>query len=146
MTLRKQIAILIAVLCISGFLGTFLFSLGNLVTYLTDPANHFHPSDISAVVYVSFVASLVSVPVALLTGCPTFFLLRKIGLLKWWVFCIIGMFVGALLGTTSLVWGVSWISSVGLGALSALISWLLIVRSDLPLNGEAPPIGGTPVS
>ncbi len=125
---RRQIFTLVAILSASSALG-FAFSI-----YLSATNAHglsIQLQDIVAVVYIGLVASLVSIPAALAFGIPSFFALRALGLLRWWSICIGGALVGALLGTTSISFGVPW--SASLGFMSACIAWLLLARSKLPL-------------
>ncbi len=146
MSLGKQLIILIALLGTSSALGALLWTL-ILCFYLVATEGtvlSIQVNDLRAVAYVWFVSGVVVVPAALVCGTPTFFLLRKYCLLRWWVICPLGAIVGAVIGTTDISFGVPW--SAGLGLISACIAWVLIVRSNLPLNPDAPPIGGAPVS
>lgn len=134
MPLGKQLIVLIALLAIGSALGVLLWAL-IFCFYLAATEStvlSIQVTDVWAVAYVGVVSGVVAVPAALALGTPTFFLLRKYCLLKWWVVCALGALSGALVGTTDFSFGVPW--SAGLGLVSACIAWDLIVRSNLPLN------------
>ncbi len=146
MPIPKQVMILLVLLCASSVLGSFFWSFMFCFYLAVTEATIFsiQANDLFAVVYVGIVSSVVAIPTALVFGIPMFFVLRSSRLLSWWSLLIAGGASGAVIGTASFSFGVLW--SAGLGLVSACIAWLLIVRSNLPLNPDAPPIGGAPGS
>ena len=143
MPLGKQVTILSVMLCISGFLGAAFFALAFVgYSYMTDTSAHMEiPRFIdvlSGIAGLTFMANIISIPSALIVGYPTFFLLRRFGLLKWWAFCAIGMLAGFLIGIGDQAFPVLRIAYVGVGVVSALISWLYIAHSGLPSSQTSP--------
>ena len=143
MAVAKQIAVLVAVLCVSSVVGAILLSLALAlyfsVMYLDTQTGW---SDILA---FAALLSLVAVPVALLFGVPAFFAFRRFGVLRWWSLTALGASLGTAMGGTWVAHGVPWLGCVALGLVSAYIAWLLLVRSNLPLNSDAP-ASGAPIS
>lgn len=73
-----------------------------------------------------------------------FFILWRFQVLSFLSFSAVGIVSGALVGSTSLTFGVPYEGCASLGLVSALIVWVLVVRSNIPLNPDAP-ISGAPV-
>ena len=131
MLLAKQIAILTLVLCLSAAVGAVLFSLFLwFYFYLQDPEMRFV---LFEQLHFAGVVSIFAVPVALILGLPGFFLLRHFGLLSMWSICVLATLAGGLVGATTLTAGMPWVGCVGLGFVSGVLAWVLIVRSNIPL-------------
>lgn len=142
MPLLKQIGILIAILSVSSIAGTILVSFG-LSGYflLTEKNYHFELSELWQM--PTFFA-LFTVPIGCLIGVPAFFMLKYCHLLNLWTICILGASIGSLI-QMYFARGVPWVLCIAFGASSALIAWVLMSRSNLPLNSDAPK-SGAPVS
>jgi hypothetical protein len=134
MSLVKQVALVGTVVCVSSAVSSFLLSLSLwLHFYLQNPNMSFVLSE-----QLQFAAAVgtFAIPVGLVLGMAGFFILRHIKFLRWWSVCALGALAGGLVGSTSLTAGVPWLGCVGLGLTSAALAWVLIVRSNLPLNSN----------
>lgn len=140
MSILKQSTLLSLALCLGSILGALLGSIVSYVYYiyfaLTSSGVHLIQfNDAGAVAFEFLVSCIVSVPLALYFGIPAFFVLRHFCLLNVWAICILGLLVGSFIDITNIMaYGFPWDGVLGL--LSALISWLLIVRFKLPLSRE----------
>lgn len=146
MPLSKQLGLIIVILCVGSVVGTFLWSILFVAYVEITQASAFtiKAGDFGAILFVMLVACMISVPATLCLGVPMFFVLRKYFLLKWWIFCGMGVISGAILGTTQIQPGAP-LSAI-LGLIIASIVWALILRSNIPLNPDASPNGDAPVS
>lgn len=92
-------------------------------------------NDLEGFAYLGLLSNIIAIPVSLLFAIPSFFLLRKYRLFKWWSVCIVGAVAGGLMGK-DFPFGIIWLAM--LGTISASIAWLFIVRSNIALKWDTP--------
>nr|WP_315465692.1 hypothetical protein [uncultured Rhodoferax sp.] len=140
MRLVGQIIFLSVLLCASGVIASLAFALGMLLFFLftTTLQQTFVAHDITTLVYIWFVASLVAAPTALVVGVPAFFVLRRIGQFKWWSLAALGAIGGLAISQTSVGVGFPAVVFVGVGIVTSFTAWLLVVRSNISVESRPP--------
>ena len=136
MSLGRQIAVVVALIGVSTLVGSVLLSLALRLYFSTN--DHAARIVLFDIVRSAAFTSVIAVPAGVLFGAPAFFVLRRLGVLRWWSISAFGALLGAAIGATSVAAGVPWLGSVAIGLVSGLIAWRLIVHSDVPLKSNAP--------
>ena len=131
MSLGKQIAVVMFALCAGALVGVLV--LGWALSY-GDVSHGADVGQFSKGILFAMFAGVFAIPAAILFGTPSFFLLRRVGLLRWWSVCAIGVAAGTLISAAGITPFIPWYMDVGLGFISALVSWLILVRSKVPLR------------
>jgi hypothetical protein len=89
-----------------------------------------------AVVFYPFAAAL-----AVLLGLPTFFLLRWLGILRWWSTLLAGCVIGTVavsIATHQILLGRGLLLHAGIGGASALVFWAIWTRAASGRRGSVP--------
>lgn len=134
MSIGKQVAIVVFALCIGTTVGVLIMGWALFYDYVPQgPEIGQMPKSIT----FAATASLFAMPTAILFGLPSFFVLRRFGLLKWWSVCILGAAVGALIGATGITSIIPLYMDISLGLVSAFVTWLVLSALMLRSSGTA---------
>lgn len=141
MSLPRQILILALALFSGGCVGALVMaSAAMFVTYIPaggTPQHSFVPSNL----LYSPILAIFSVPVAMLAGFPTFVILRHLRILNWLSLSIVGAAASVL---AAHLFGARFQSIdnllvfAGAGIAAALVAYAVVLRSNIPLNRDAP--------
>jgi len=131
MATGKEISRLLAALTAAALVGTLALTVGLLTTYAIITPSHFSYTDITASLYIWFVAALIGVPVALLGGAPVYLFLRNFGILNGFSSIAAGTALGFLVSLAGIS-GLPWEACCATGAGSALMAWITLRHPNHP--------------
>jgi hypothetical protein len=124
----REAIVLAAAIVVATIVGVFCFALSILTG--ADPwvAGPLTQPDWPLVLIAWFMGVVTMVPFAAIVGVPSYLLLRRFRLFRWWSVGLIGAAVGLVAKFMFRV--VPAPSSVCFGALTALLAWALIVGAN----------------
>jgi len=140
MPLTRQVLKLILALLAGGCVGALVMVGAAMVMNIPVGGTPQHSSIPNILIYL-LVLTAFTIPVALLAGFPTFFILRRFRALNWLSVSLAGVAASDL---AAYLFGAR-IQSVadalmfsGSGIAAALAAYVVVLRSNIPLNRDAP--------